>query len=441
MEIQALVQSAEPDLTQSGTTDDFDFDFTELNVFATDIPYSALAHLRRYAPVYWNKIRNPATANDGFWIVTRHSDIVEIEKKPLIFSSHFGLTLSEAPPPNAGPPWSMVRDGLTHLDPPDHQNHRQVVLPLFSRRAIAELETKIRAIAVRVLEDACCEPEFDFAAEVALRFPVTVVLGEVLGLPPRDFSRAIYWSDVIVAPYDPNFSRSAAARAVQEIYTYALSLFKSRRQRPEQDIIGILAHTRLADGAEMTEEVFVRYFWSLFTGAFDTTASAISGGMFALLNHPEQYSKLLADPALIPTAIEEFLRWETPTIYFRRTATQDTVIRGQLIKRGERVIMCYAAANRDEEVFSNPDTFDIARKPNDHLAFGYGPHFCLGSNLARAEIRILFEELVRKQVRLKLNGEMRRARSNFQNRIKTMPVKVGSRGADGLSFAHALSVD
>jgi cholest-4-en-3-one 26-monooxygenase len=400
------------------------FDFTDLEMFARDVPYDALRQLRRFTPVYWNPTPTETMPNDGFWLIARHSDIVRIEKNPALFSSHFGLTLADAPPATAGPPWTMVRDGLTHLDPPDHFAHKQIVAPSFTPRAIAAMEARIRAIAIEVIERVRGLREFDFASEVALRFPVTVVLGEVLGLPPEDFERATHWSDVVAAPNDPEFSRSEGMIVVHEIYDYALSVLAARRREPEQDVLSVLAHTKMTDGNYLGDEIFFRYFWSLLTGAFDTTASAISGGMLALIEFPEQYDRLLLTPSLLPSAVEEILRWETPTIYFRRTAMADTEIRGERIRRGQRVVMCYASANRDEEEFVNPDIFDVTRKPNNHLSFGHGPHFCLGASLARVEIRILFEQIIQRQLRLELQGEIRRARSNFQNRIKRMPVSI-----------------
>ncbi len=400
------------------------FVFTDLENFAEDVPHEALRQLRRYTPVFWNPAPTPAMPEDGFWLVTRHKDILHIEKNPALFSSHYGLTLVDAPPAPAGSPWSMVRDGLTHLDPPDHYAHKQIVLPAFTPRAITSMEARIQAIATEVIERASELREFDFAPEVALRFPVAVVLGEVLDLPADHFARAVYWSDVIAAPNDPEFSRSEATTVIHEIYDYALATLAARRKEPKHDVLSMLAHTKINDGNYMSDEMFVRYFWSLMTGAFDTTASAISGGMLAFIAFPDQYEKLLLNPSLLSTAVEEILRWETPTIYFRRTSMKDTEIRGQRIQRGQRVVMCYASANRDEEEFVNPDTFDISRKPNNHLSFGHGQHFCLGSNLARTEIRILFELLIRRKLRLELRGEIIRARSNFQNRIKQMPVSI-----------------
>jgi cholest-4-en-3-one 26-monooxygenase len=419
------------------------FNFLDLDPFTRDVPYGALAELRRTTPVYWHAIPGVPGPGGGFWLLTRHKDVLHVQKNPAIFSSHQGLTLSDIPGPEAPPAWQMIRDGLTHLDPPEHMAHRQLVAPSFSPRTVAALEGRIRDIAVGVLDSACARGHVDFASDVALSFPVKVVFGVVLGLPPEDFARAVYWSDVIVAPHEPRFHRTAGTRVVEEMYEYAIATLASRRKEPKEDVLSILAHTRKADGSPISEQVFVRYFWSLMTGAFDTTASAISGGMLALMTFPAQYTRLLDDPSVLHTAVEEMLRWETPTIYFRRTATRDTEIDGQAIKQGQRVLMCYAAANRDEAAFTNPDVFDVARKPNDHLSFGHGEHFCLGANLARLEIRILFEEIIRRRLRIVSCGPTRRARSNFQNRLQQMPVSISAvtehaAGSETTPSEHAL---
>lgn len=400
------------------------FDFGNLEAFAEDVPHEALAKLRRESPVYWNQDSASNLDGNGFWLLTRYKHIRQVEKAPSVFSSHYGLTLAEAPPMSWGPPWSMVRDGLTHLDPPEHAAHKQLVAPSFSPRAIASLEGRIRRIADEVLARAIALHGCDFAKDVALMFPVRVVLGEVLGLPEEDFARIIHWSDVIVAPHDPAFPKLAGMKVVQEIYAYSASILASRRKVPREDVLSVLAHTRTSEGALLSDEVFARYFWSIITGAFDTTASAIAGGMQAFCRFPEQYQRLLSQRSLLPSAVEEILRWETPTIYFRRTAMADSQIGGQTIRSGQRVVMCYASGNRDEEVFSNPETFDIGRHPNEHLSFGHGPHFCLGSGLARTEIRLLLERMLERGLRVRLTGEVRRARSNFQNRIKCMPVAI-----------------
>lgn len=400
------------------------FDFTYLDQFSKDVPHDALRILRATAPVYWNPISNPIQDADGFWLLTKHRDIVGVEKNPKVFSSHRGLTLADAPPPDWGPPWSMVRDGLAHLDSPCHTIHRQLVAPLFSPIAVARRCNSVQAKAVEIIDAACACGYLDFAEDVALRYPAQIVLGEVLGLPEEDFRRVIQWSDVIVAPNDPEFPRSAGTKAVREIYEYGMSIFKLRRRAPGRDVLSALANMKMNDGAPITAEAFVSYFWSLLIGAFDTTASAIAAGMLALIRFPREYDKLLRDRSLLPSASEEILRWVSPTIYFRRTATEDTVLCGQQIYQGQKVVMCYASANRDEDVFDDPDVFNVCRNPNEHLSFGHGPHFCLGAGLARMEIRAIFQEILRRKVRVELRGDIRRARSNFQNRIKKMPVSM-----------------
>ena len=402
------------------------FDFTNLKLFEEDVPHRALAALRKDSPVYWNRSAH-ASGDDGFWLITKHEDVVRIERNTQLFSSHHGLTLVDSPPATAGAPWCMIRDGLTHLDPPDHEAHRKIVAAMCTQRAVSVFEDRIRNLATEIIDRACALRSVNFASEVALRFPVYVVLGEVLGLPSDDFEKAVNWSDFIVAPSDPEFPPGMGPRVIQQIYDYAMSVFASRRRQQRNDFLGLLATSCGPDKCPMTDQVFARYFWSLFTGAFDTTASAIAGGMLALIQFPQEYQKLTSNPALVSSAVEEILRWETPTIYFRRTATADTEIRRQPIRRGQRIVMCYAAANRDEDIFDNPETFDVQRKPNEHLSFGFGPHYCLGANLARLEIRLLFEEIVNRRLVFRLRGKVQRALSNFQNRIKYMPVEMSCR--------------
>lgn len=398
------------------------FDFTDTTPFAVDVPHDALTVLRRTRPVYWNPGASTGSGSQGFWLITKHRDIVHVEKNPQLFSSHYGLTLEDSPSEPDGPPLTMIRDGLTHLDPPEHALHRQTVAPCFSPKAIAAREPRIRAMAEEVIDRACGLGAIDFATDVALRFPVAVVLGEILGIPEQDFARVVRWSDVIVAPRDPEFPPSAGAEVLDEMYEYAVETARARRCSPGPDVLSVLAHTKMANGELMSTEVFVRFFWSIVTGAFDTTASLIAGGMLAFIRFPDQYARVVANPELVSLAVEEMLRWETPTIYFRRTAVSDTEIRGQKIRRGQFVVMCYASANRDEDVFVNPFTFDVAREPNDHLSFGHGPHHCLGAGLARTETRILFDVMARARIRVTERGSIRRAQSNFQNRIKCMPV-------------------
>jgi cholest-4-en-3-one 26-monooxygenase len=398
------------------------FNFLDVNAFAQGAPFAALARLRREQPLYWHPMPTPRQPADGFWLATKHEDIVYIEKHPDIFSSHAGLTIVDPPPRTLGPATAMMVDGLAHLDPPEHAAHRQVVAQLFTPRAVTALEPTIKAIAAAVIDRAVARLTVDFATDVALRVPVTVVIGHLMGLPESDFARVIDWNDFIFSPDDPKYPPWTGAQVVQDLYEYGVRVIAARRREPQGDALSTLLGTRSATGQPMSDEMFLRYFWSLLTGAFDTTASAIAGGMHALLSRPTEYEKLRANPALIRGAVEEMLRWVSPTIYFRRTATRDTILRGQTIRRGQRVVMCYASANRDEDVFDDPDVFDVTRARNDHLAFGYGEHFCLGASLARAEIRIVFEHLVARGVRVELRGPLEYAKSNFLNGIRHMPV-------------------
>ena len=403
------------------------FNFLDLNAFTQGTPYDALAELRRESPVYWHPMPSKRIPDDGFWLVTTHQDIVSIEKRPEIFSSHCGLTIADPPPRSMGPATSMMLDGLTHLDPPEHTAHRQVIAPMFTPRAVAALEPAIRATAVEVIERALERGRIDFAIDVALRFPVAMVIGRLMGFPESDFQRVIDWSDFVVAPDDPQYPSWTGVKIIQEMHDYGKAAIAARRKEPRGDVLSTLLATTGAEGQPMSDEMFLRYFWSLLTGAFDTTASVIAGGMHALVSFPAEFDKLRANPSLIAGAVEEMLRWVTPTIYFRRTTMRETELRGQRIEKGQRVVMCYAAANRDEAVFKDPDVFDVARTRNEHLAFGHGQHFCLGSSLARAETRILFEELIARGVRVELRGPIKRAHSNFQNRIKEMPVFIHAR--------------
>ena len=402
------------------------FNFLDLNAFAQGTPYGALAQLRRAMPLYWHPMPTRRQPDDGFWLATAHEDVVFIEKNPDVFSSHGGLTIADAPSGNLGPATAMMVDGLAHLDPPDHTAHRQVIAPLFAPRAIAAFEPSIRATAAAIIERALERRTVDFAIDLALHFPVAVVIGQVMGIPESEFERVIEWNDFIFATDDPKYPPWKGAQVIQEMYEYGTSLIAARRHAPQGDVLSDLLGMRSAHGQPMSDETFLRYYWSLLTGAFDTTASAIAGGMHALVSFPSEYDKLQAEPSLLPGAVEEMLRWVTPAIYFRRTAMRDTVLRQQRIRRGQRVVMCYAAANRDETVFADPDVFDVTRTRNDHLSFGHARHFCLGASLARAEIRIFFEELVARGVRIELRGPLEHLRSNFVNRITKMPVLMSA---------------
>lgn len=406
------------------------FNFFDLDMFARGTPYDELARLRKNAPVSW-QLMPEGEGTDGFWLITKHRDICEIEKNTTLFYSHAGSVLIDAPPANAPPALMMVRDGFAHLDPPRHTTCRRLISPYFAPPTVAMLEGCIRTHTSRLLDRAMSLRHLEFVDEMAVALPVRVVFGEVLGFHPDDLQRAAQWGSLFnrvhavrQTDYEFDALRVSAAVALNQMYEYALNSLQARRKTPTGDILSVLANMRTADGELLTEEMFTSYFWSLVIGAFDTTAATIAGGVLALNQFPAEREKLYTDPSMVTCAVEEMLRWETPVIYFRRTASADTKIRDKNIRRGQRVVMCYAAANRDEEVFTDPNVFNIVRHPNEHLAFGYGPHFCLGASLARLEIKIFFEEMLIRGIHFEVCGNIVRERSNFINRIIRMPVKA-----------------
>lgn len=414
-------------------------DFFDLDHFAAGTPHAEFARLRREQPVSWQSM--PAPLQDqGFWLVTRHADICEVARQPKVFISHAGSVLSDAVQiPH--PAWRMVRDGLCHLDAPRHGELRRLAVPHFGPEALEALTSTIRQRAAQALDRVLALGHCDLVTELATAFPVRVVFQDLLGFDDADLPMAAYWGDLFNRVHAiPNGDREfgpmmqASGVALERLYQHGVSAFRARRLAPRRDLLSVLAHLEM-DGEPISEEQFLSYFWSLAIGAYDTTASTIASGLAALAAHPDQQDLLHARPELVESAVEEMLRWETPVIYFRRTATQDYLLGGQQIRPGDRVVMCFASGNRDDAVFAAPDRFDIERSPNPHLAFGFGAHFCLGARLARLELRVLFEDIVRRGLRFTPTVTPTRARSNFINRIVHMPARIDSVEAmDTMSF-------
>jgi cholest-4-en-3-one 26-monooxygenase len=413
------------------TQDAAGFDFFDLDRFARATPHDAFTRLRHERPVSWNRMPHLGE-NEGFWLVAKHGDICEVARQPKVFLSHGGSVLSDAIEiPH--PAWRMIRDGLCHLDAPRHGELRRLVIGPFGADAMSSLQDTIRRRAKQVLDDVADRKEFDLVREIATLFPVRVVYGDVLGFEDADLPAAAAWGDLFnrvhaIPPGDREFAQIMhdSGTALDRLYNYGVKAFQSRRSSPRGDVLSLLAHLEFQDGSAISQEDFLSYFWSLAIGAYDTTASTIAGGIAALAANPRQQDALYEDPTLIESAVEEMLRWETPVIYFRRTASEDYLLNGQLIRKGDRVAMCFASGNRDEGVFASSQQFDIRRQHNPHLSFGHGAHFCLGTRLARLELRILFEELVARRIRFRPTGETVRARSNFINRIIRMPVTLES---------------
>jgi cholest-4-en-3-one 26-monooxygenase len=392
-----------------------DFDVLNPDIYVSGIPHETFRHMRREAPIYWHA----EPKGRGFWAVTKYADIVTISRDPMTYSSHRGATfVYDAEEADL----TAMQMMMLNMDPPQHVRFRNLVKHGFIPKMIALLEPKIRMRVREVVDRVAMKGTCDFVTDIAQELPLQVI-AEMIGVPPEDRRQVFAWSNQMVGFDDPEYqtSKQDGLDAAMQMWGYAGQLAQQRFENPGDDLISMLMKGVAENGLDAME--FASFFMLLVVAGNETTRNAISGGMLALIEHPEERQKLLAHPELLPSAIEEMLRWTTPLIYFRRTATKDTELRGQKIKENDKVVMWYPSANRDEDVFPDPYRFDITRKPNEHLAFGIGQHVCLGGNLARLEMRIMFEEILKRMPDLELAGPMRRLRSNFVNTIKTMPVQ------------------
>jgi cholest-4-en-3-one 26-monooxygenase len=314
------------------------------------------------------------------------------------------------------------------MDPPEHTRYRKLVNKGFTPRMINALEPHIRDLAVTIVERAIDQPACDFVVDVAAELPLQAI-AELIGVPFDERHKIFDWSNRMVGSDDPEYSVGIeeANNARFEMFMYAAQLAEERRREPRDDIMTSLLHAEV-DGDNLSDMEFNLFFMLLSVAGNETTRNAISHGMSAFLSHPDEWAKLVEDPeGRIASATEEVLRWASPVMYFRRNVMTDTELHGRQLKAGDKVSIWYASANRDEDVFDDPFRFDIERSPNDHLAFGGGgPHFCLGTSLARMEIRVLFEELAKRVPEVKAAGDPQPLRSNFIGGIKHLPVEFSA---------------
>ena len=403
-----------------------DIDLLDRDTFTEGVPHDWFTYLRNNAPVY----KHPEPDGPGFWVFSKHSDVINVGRNAKVFSSaaeRGGVVgLEELPKEqreqmenNA----AFVGRMMLYMDPPGHTRYRNTVYPTFRPRIINALEDHIRDRTVHILDNAISKGSCDFVVDIAAELPLQAI-AELLGVPMEDRHKIFDWSNRMVGSEDPEYAveRERVQEAQAEMFVYAQQLAADRRANPQKDIITTLLHAEV-DGHSLDELDFNLFFLLLAVAGNETTRNAISHGMAALLDHPEQYAELVEDPSLQHTTTEEILRWASPVMYFRRNTTEDIEIRGQQIKAGDKVSLWYISANRDEEIFEDPFRFDIHRHPNDHIAFGGGPHFCLGNALARLEINVLFEELTKRVTKIESVGDLSRLRSNFIAGIKHLPVR------------------
>jgi cytochrome P450 len=388
--------------------------------YASDgYPHDVWTRLRAEAPV----ARFEPPGFEPFWAVTRHADIMEIARRPEVFSSAEGLTLRRVDAPR------IRSEMVVMLDPPRHAPMRKVANSRFTARAVRDRQADIERIALGVLDDAApagSAEELDFVERIAAPFPLAVIAW-ILGVPEVDWPLLRRWTDEVIGKDDPEFRREGESpgqtikRARGEVHVYFQQLIAQRRDEARDDLISELMRGRV-DGAPLSELQLIGYCELLVEAGNETTRNAISGGLLAFSEHRDAWKRLRDDPELLPDAVEEILRWVTPISHFTRTATEDFEIRGQTIRAGEQVALYFGSANRDEEVFDDPFAFRIDRRPNPHLAFGFGPHFCMGAQVARVELTTIFRHLLARLDSFEVVGAVERLRSIVNGSIKRLPV-------------------
>jgi len=406
-----------------------EIDLVDPDSYVERVPFEWFDFLRREHPVSWHDEPAP---NHGFWAVTRYDDLVTVHMDWETYSSEVGAVALE----ELDEEQLRIRKTLLETDPPRHRELRNICNKRFSARAVGQFEDFIRDVARQVLDRALRQEEFDLVPQISRELPIRF-LCTIFEVPQEDAPQLIEWGDALIGNQDPEYSAAVVDQVdteefkylqfrsptAQKVFDYAAERRDLSLDEPRDDVITALSVAQ-SEGI-LSEREFQNYFALLLIAGNETTRHTISHGMLALMENPEQMRRLKDDPSLMPTAVEEVLRWATPVLHFRRTATRDTELGGVKIRKGDKVVTWYISANRDGDAFPDPDRFDITRQPNEHVTFGPGgPHFCLGAHLARLETRILFEELLPRLDSIELTGPVERMRSNFVNGIKHMPVRV-----------------
>jgi cytochrome P450 len=407
-------------------------DLTDLDRWAEGVPHQWFALLREEEPIFWQDERS----GRGFWSLTRYDDVLGASKDYVTFSSELGGTsLMDLTPEQVQSRMSMLDS-----DPPRHTRLRNIVNKAFTPKAVNAYEDRIRSLFKEVLDAELVPGDLDFVDAVAVELPMRI-LCELMGVPLEDRRYLVELGNRMLGNTDPEHAGrdfvageadlSAYAHlpfsspAAPEMFAYANGLAADRRRHPREDLTTRLLEPG-ADGDRLSEHEFDLFFLLLVTAGNETTRHAMSNGLWTLLEEREQRERLIADPGLVPTAVDEILRWTPSLLHFRRTASRDLELHGRTIRAGDKVALWYVSGNRDESQFRHAGLFDVGRNPNKHLAFGLGsPHYCLGAHLARLELRIWLEEMLPHLGRIEIAGSPRRLRSNFFHGVKSLPIRVG----------------
>ena len=405
-----------------------DIDLTDLDRFASGFPHHVFDELRQESPVWFHPPTVHTPGGEGFWVLSRYADILNAAADAAAYSSETGgdrdaggTTLED-----------MAREWaigvlLNMMDDPRHGKFRRLLTPSVAPRTLAAIEEGLRGRAARVVDAALASADCDFLVDVAAELPLQAV-AQLVGVPQEDRHQLLNWANVTL-DYEDREVGEATARTQQasaEMFAYGTTLLELKRREPAEDLLSVVSHG-LIDGEPLTDMEQHMFFTLIIAAGSETTRNSIALGMLALTERPDALDNLRDDRSLLPNAVEEVLRWASSTPYNRRTATRDVEIGGQQIRAGDKVTLWWASANRDEAVFTDPYTFDIARNPNPHLAFGRGTHFCLGAALARMEIRVVLDALLDKVGQVSLTGPVEYVRSNKHAGVRHMPVHLTPR--------------
>ncbi|CDO28192.1 cytochrome P450 [Mycolicibacterium porcinum] len=413
------------------TMDDAAKVLADPTAYADDVRlHTALTHLRANNPVAWvdNAPYRP------FWAITKHADIMAVERDNELFISEPRPLLATAAADDLAKQQLEAGMGLRtliHMDDPHHRKVRAIGADWFRPKAMRDLKVRVDELAKRYVDKMRdIGPECDFVTAIAVDFPLYVIMS-LLGLPEEDFARMHMLTQEMFGGDDDEYKRDGGSledqlAVLMDFFAYFSTLTASRRANPTEDLASAIANGTI-DGEPLSDVDTASYYVIVASAGHDTTKDAISGGLHALIENPEQLARLQAQPELMGTAVEEMIRWSTPVKEFMRTATADTVVRGTPIAKGDSVYLAYVSGNRDEDVFDDPHRFDVARDPNKHLAFGYGVHFCLGAALARMEMNSLFTELMSRLDSIELAGTPELSATTFVGGLKHLPIRYSLR--------------